>query len=422
MAEFKTKKVIFHIDVNSAFLSWSAVEHLLQGGRLDYRSVASAVAKDNQNGGGVILAKSIPAKKFGVSTGEVVWQAKQKCPELLLVPPNYHCYLRASHAMKELLRDYSPAVESFSIDECFLDMTGQEKFFGPPEQAAGRIKDRIREELGFTVNVGIAANKAAAKMASEFEKPDRVHTLWPSEIETKLWPEPIDFLFMAGRRTVKKLRDIGVTSIGAMARLDPLLVKEMMGKNGVMLWHYANGRDDSPVLEGAPPPPKSVSKSVTLHHVLRTKRECEDVLFYIAEELSYKLREKGMTAAVIAVALKDRERCYFSRQQRYADPILHYNDICEKMLPLLDEIYPRNGVKYLCLSLSELSSNRPLSGLLFGRDIFKEERLAEAVFGLKKRYGKECLTTARTLSSGAKTLFRHFDEDEYQDDVMPRFY
>lgn len=415
-------RVIFHVDVNSAFLSWSAVEHLSLGGTLDYRTVPSAVAKKSESGGGIILAKSILAKDAGVATGEVVWQAKQKCPDLLLVPPDYPCYLRASRAMKELMKEYSPAVESFSIDECFLDMTGQEKFFGPPEAAAAALKDRIREELGFTVNVGIGNTKATAKMASDFQKPDRVHTLWQKEIETKLWSQPIDFLFMAGRRTVKKLLRLGVTSVGDMARLSPVLVKDLMGKNGVTLWHYANGRDDSPVLEGPLPPPKSISKSVTVPYVLKTKKECEDVLFYIAEDLSFQLREKAMTAAVVTVALKDGDRRYVSHGQKFSDPILHYNDICEKVLPMLDLLYPRNGVKYLCLCLSELSADRPLNGLLFGRDVFKEERLEEALFALKKRYGKQCVTTARSLHSGAGQLFRHFDEDDFGGGPMPRFY
>jgi DNA polymerase-4 len=301
-------------------------------------------------------------------------------------------------------------------------MTGQEKFFGPPEEAAAALKDRIREELGFTVNVGIGNNKATAKMASEFQKPDRVHTLWQREIESKLWPQPIDFLFMAGRRTVKKLTRLGVMTVGDMAHLSPVLVKEVMGKNGMTLWHYANGRDESLVIEGELPPPKSISKSVTVPYILKTKKECEDILFYIAEDLAYKLREKGMTAAVVTVAIKDNHRCYFSRQQKFSDPVLHYKDICEKALPLLEMVYSSNGVKYVCLCLSELSQERSLNGLLFGRDVFREERLEEAVFALKKRYGKHCVTTARSLHSGADRLFRHFEEEDFNGEVMPRFY
>lgn len=415
-------KVIFHVDVNSAFLSWSAVEHLQRGGALDYRTVASAVAKQGENGGGIILAKSIDAKKYGISTGEVVWSAKLKCPGLLLVPPDYPCYLKASHAMKEILKEYSPQVESFSIDECFLDMTGQEKFFGSPEKAASDLKSRIKKELGFTVNVGIAACKAAAKMASEWEKPDRVHTLWPQEIQTKLWPMPIDFLFMAGRRTVAALRKIGVNTVGDMASLSPDFVKERFGKNGVTLWHYANGRDDSPVCEGDPPPPKSVSKSVTLPGVLRSRKECLDILLYIAEDLTYKLADKEMTASVLTVAWKDAEYHYHCKQRHFPDPLFHYGDIFHKAEEIFNQIYDGRAVKYLSLSLGDLSAGRDIGLTLFGRDRLKDERLSEAMFALKKRYGKQIITTARSLGSGVDDLFRHFDEDDFENDVMPRFY
>lgn len=414
-------RVIFHVDVNSAFLSWSAVEHLLNGGTLDYRTVPSAVAKHGENGGGIILAKSEQAKAYGVSTGEVVWMAKQKCPDLLLVPPDYCAYLRASNAMKDLLREYSPAVESFSIDECFLDMTGQEKFFGSPEKAAHLLKDRIKKELGFTVNVGIGACKATAKMASEFQKPDRVHTLWPHEIRTKLWAQPIDFLFMAGRRTVVALQRIGVHTVGDMARLSPELVKERFGKNGITLWHYANGRDDSPVCEGDAPAPKSISKSVTVDHLLSTKEECGDVLLYIAEELAYKLMDKGMNASVIAVAVKDENYQYRSKQQRFEEPLFHYSDIFDKAMDIFHSLYFGGKIKYIGLSLADLSSERPVAGTLFGRDTAKDERLSETMFQLKKRFGKQVITSARSLKSGAEDLFRSFDEDDFNED-MPRFY
>lgn len=414
-------KVIFHVDVNSAFLSWSAAEHLLNGGTLDYRKVASAVAKTGENNGGIILAKSIKAKEAGISTGEVVWSAKQKCPDLLLVPPNYPLYLRASHEMKALLREYSPEVESFSIDECFLDMTGQEKFFGEPQQAAYDLKERIKKELGFTVNVGIGACKATAKMASEFEKPDRVHTLFPWEIQTKLWPMPIDFLFMAGRRTVAALKKIGVETIGDMAALSPELVKNRFGKNGVILWQYANGKDDSPVCQGDPPPPKSISKSVTVTHPLTSLAECEDILLYIAEDLAFKLMDKGMNASIITVAWKDTDYIYHSKQQHFEEPLFHFSDIFQKASDIFRQMYFGGKVKYVGLGLSDLSADRPLRTTLFGRDTLKDERLSETMFQLKKKYGKQVITTARSMGSGADDLFRHFDEDDFEDE-MPRFY
>lgn len=414
-------RVIFHVDVNSAFLSWSAVEHLKHGGTTDYRTIASAVAKEGENGGGIILAKSEKAKACGIATADVVWQAKQKCPELLIVPPDYPVYLRSSYALKNLLQDYSPAVESFSIDECFIDMTGQEKFFGPPEKAAYDLKDRIKRELGFTVNVGIGATKATAKMASDFQKPDRVHTLWPDELQTKLWPQPISFLFMAGRRTVASLTRFGIKTVGDFARLSPKLVTERYGKNGTLLWQYANALDDAPVLEGAAPPRKSISKSVTVNRPLANGRECGDILLYIAEELSYKLMDKGMKASVLSVGIKDDQYRYFSKQQRYEEPLFHYSDIFNKAMELFQTLYCGGRVKYLGMSLCDLSTERSVEATLFGRDTIKDERLSETMCQLKKRYGKNVITTARSLGSGVDSLFRHFDEDDFEED-MPRFY
>lgn len=414
-------RVIFHVDVNSAFLSWSAVEHLKHGGTVDYRTVASAIAKQGENGGGIILAKSEKAKACGIVTADVVWQAKQKCPDLLIIPPDYPVYLRASYAMKSLLRDYSPAVEAFSIDECFIDMTGQEKFFGKPEKVAYKLKERIKSELGFTVNVGIGSTKATAKMASDFQKPDRVHTLWPHELKTKLWPQPIDFLFMAGRRTVASLMRFGIKTVGDFAVLSPQLVKERYGKNGMLLWKYANGLDDDPVWEGDAPPSKSISKSVTVSRPLSDVKECGDILLYIAEELSYKLMDKGLKAAVLSVSVKDEQYHYCSKQQRYEEPLFHYCDIFEKSMELFQKLYHGGKVKYIGMGLSDLSSERLVEATLFGHDSVKDERLSETMFQLKKRYGKNVITTARSLGSRVDELFRHFDEDDFDED-MPRFY
>lgn len=227
------KRVIFHIDVNSAFLSWEAVYRLKHlGGELDLRMIPSAVGGDISKRHGIILAKSIPAKKYHIQTGEPVTDALKKCPDLCLVPPNYSLYEKNSRAMMEILRDYSPSVEIFSIDEAFIDMTGMESLFGPPVQAAARIKDRIREELGFTVNVGVSSNKLLAKMASDFKKPDLVHTLFPEEIEKKMWGLPVRDLFFVGAATEKKLRNLGIHTVGELARTDPEILRSCLKKQG----------------------------------------------------------------------------------------------------------------------------------------------------------------------------------------------
>ena len=196
-------RIIMHIDVNSAFLSWQAVYNLQRGHSLDLREIPSAVGGNQATRHGIILARSIPAKNHGVKTGEPVWEAKTKCPGLVLVPPDRHLYMKCSSALMDILREYSPRVQQYSIDEAFLDYTGMEKRFGPPLVLAGRLKDRVREELGFTVNIGISCNKLLAKMASDFKKPDRVHTLFPGEIKDKMWPLPVENLFMVGKRTAK---------------------------------------------------------------------------------------------------------------------------------------------------------------------------------------------------------------------------
>ncbi len=413
---------IFHIDVNSAFLSWSAADHLLMGGTTDYRTIHAAVARPSKDGRGIILAKSESAKKLGVITGEPIWMAKEKCPDLYLVPPDYGLYLKASNAMKQIFFEYSPAVESFSIDECFIDMTGQEKFFGSPLAAAYALKGRIKRELGFTVNVGIGNTKATAKMASGFEKPDRVHTLWNHEIPTKLWPLPIENLFMAGRRTVKKLRKIGINTIGDMACVHPDLIRKLLGKQGILLRNYANGVDDSPVLEGPPEPPKSISQSVTLPFLLENLEDSVPIMLCIADHLADKLRKKAMAASVVSVGIKDHDRIHRGKQCCPPELVLHRRDIYRYAMDLLAELWPeKKKVKYVAIHLGGLTFDYEMENTLFGRDILRDERLEEAVFRIRSRYGDRMIMPARLLGSNAESLFRDFEEND-ENPLPPRFF
>lgn len=413
------QRVIFHIDVNSAFLSWSAVEHLRQGGTTDYRTINAAIAKEGM-GKSIVLAKSEGAKKLGVSTGEPVWLAKEKCPNLAIINPDYRLYLRFSNAMQQLFFDYTPLVEQFSIDECFLDMTGQEKFFGAPEQTAYDIKERIKKELGFTVNVGIGDNKPLAKMASELKKPDLVHTLWRYEVKTKLWPRPIEFLFMAGRQSVKKLQRIGIDTVGKLASIDRRLINQYMGKQGDMLYRYANGIDNEPVVSEVPPP-KSVSQSITLPLVFEDIAQAEPVFVYIAEYLSAKLRRLGFTAGMIYVGVKDRDRVYHGKQRQTAEPLLHRRIIFHQAMELLQELWPSSGVRYVGIGLGDLQGDRSLEPTLFDDSILREERLDDAVYRIKQRYGNESLYSCCLLNSGVKEYFRDIGE-ETDGLEAPRFF
>ena len=258
------RKIIFHIDVNSAFLSWEAayrIRHL--GGSLDLRTIPSAVGGDISRRHGIILARSIPAKKYGVQTGEPVTDAVRKCPELKLVPPNYGLYEKNSKAFMEILKKYTDKIEQYSIDEAFMDMTGTTLLFGSPVIAATSIKDEIKRTLGFTVNVGISDKKLLAKMASDFKKPDLVHTLFTEDIQKKMWPLPVRDLFFVGSASEKKLHSIGIRTIGDLANADPAALKAVLKKHGEIIRNFANGQDVS-FVESEPADNKVYGYSTTI--------------------------------------------------------------------------------------------------------------------------------------------------------------
>ena len=244
-----TDRLIFHVDVNSAFLSWEAVDRLCNGETLDLRTVPSCVGGDPERRTSIVSTKSIPAKKYGIVTGEPVATALRKCPDLIVVKPNFELYKRMSHAFKSILNEYTPLMQSFSIDEVFMDMTGMGLLYPDPIKLAYEMKDRIRDELGFTVNVGIARNKLCAKMASDFEKPDKVHTLFPDEIEDKMWPLPVGELFGCGQSTAKKLIEMRINTIGDLAGTDEGMLLRAFGEKTARYLHdAANGIDDSLVI------------------------------------------------------------------------------------------------------------------------------------------------------------------------------
>jgi nucleotidyltransferase/DNA polymerase involved in DNA repair len=217
--------IIFHIDVNSAFLSWSAVEELKNGADRDLRKINAIVGGDQKSRHGIVLAKSQSAKRYGIRTGEPVANAFRKCSDLVVVPPDHRCYQEYSKRLMDLLRDYTPDIEQVSVDECFMDFTGIAHRFHSPIDGAMEIKNAVRDKFGFTVNVGISTNKLLAKMASDFEKPDKVHTLFPEEIQAKMWPLPVEDLFMAGRSSVETLHKLEMRTIGDVAQADPAILE-----------------------------------------------------------------------------------------------------------------------------------------------------------------------------------------------------
>lgn len=284
------ERIIFHIDVNSAYLSWSALEKLHNGSDVDLRTIPAIIGGDMAKRHGVVLAKSIPAKAYGVVTGEPIVNALRKCPGLTLEPPDHKLYSRRSRELMTLLSDFSPDLEQVSVDECYMDYTPIRRQYSSPEEAAHMIKDRVRQELGFTVNVGISDRKVLAKMASDFRKPDLVHTLYASEIRHKLWPLPVSSLFMCGHSSVETLRKLEILTIGDLACADRSVISAHLKSHGVLLWEYANGIDDSGVVvEQAEA--KGIGNSTTLSQDAADRETAHRVL------LSVRIR--GRTAAQI---------------------------------------------------------------------------------------------------------------------------
>ena len=404
------KKVIFHIDVNSAFLSWEAVyrlKHLL--GNLDLRLVPSAVGGDVAMRHGIILAKSIPAKKYGIHTGESVREALQKCPGLLLVPPNYNLYQRSSSAFIHMLKEYSPFVEQYSIDEAYMDMTGMEAIFGEPEEAALQMKGRIKQELGFTVNIGVAENKVLAKMASDFKKPDRVHTLWTREIKEKLWPLPVSELFFVGRATFRKLNNLGIKTIGDLAEMDPARIKSHLGKMGELIWGFSHGLDCSEV-EPVPPPNKGYGNSTTIAFDVTDRDHAHLVLLSLAETVAARLRSDKVRAGVLSVGIKDMDFHYYSHQVSLYSPTNVTGEIYETACQVFDQAWDKKPVRHLGIHMSHITTGSERQLSLFDTVSYEKlERFDQTVDEIRKRFGNDSIIRASFLESPENKIARCMD-------------
>ena len=394
-------RVIFHVDVNAAYLSWEAVYRIRHlGAKEDLRSRAAAVAGDTALRHGIILAKSVPAKRYGIRTGESILEAKRKCPSLILVPPHYQLYEKASKAFIEILKEFSPAVEQYSIDEAFMDMTGTRALWYSPEAAAEAIRKRVRDELGFTVNIGISSNKVLAKMASDFEKPDKVHTLFPEEIETKLWPLSVSELFFVGSRTKRKLDSLGIYTIGELARTDPEILKSHLKKQGEILWAFANGIDTSPV-EPEPAGNKGYGNSLTLPFDVTDIPHARLALLGLSETLGARMRKNQVRAQVFTLSVKTWDfRCY-SHQKKFSDPTDLTEEIYKRAVLLLGQVWKGEPIRHLGIQGSGLAGkDMPVQGSLFQGEAYEKRRRAEmTVDRIRQRYGADAVKRAAFLDT-----------------------
>ena len=397
----KTKRVIFHVDVNSAFLSWEAAYRLHHlGGKKDLREEAAAVGGDMALRHGIILAKSIPAKKYHIKTGETIPEARRKCPDLILVPPNYGLYERCSGAFMDILRQYSPDVEPYSIDEAFIDMTGTESLWGDPVAAAVRLKDQIRDTLGFTVNIGISENKLLAKMASDFQKPDRVHTLWKEEIPEKMWPLPVNELFFAGRAASRKLFNLGIHSIGELAGADPALLRDHLKKQGEVIWAFANGKDVS-LVQSEPPANKGYGNSTTIPFDVTDASTARLVLLALAETVGARLRAANAQAEVIAVGIKSHDLSYSSHQTTLGNATNITMEIYRWACRLFDELWTGAPIRHLGIHTSRVKDKVCIRQLdMFDpTDYEKLGRMDRAVDQIRGRYGNDAVMRAAFAGS-----------------------
>lgn len=392
------KKQILHVDVNNAFLSWSAVERLKQGEKVDIRTIPAIIGGDEQQRKGVVLAKSNIAKQFGIQTGEPIYFARKKCPNLQVFQGDFKTYYKYSDALYNLFLEYTEKIERFSIDECFLDMTEYIQKGRNLIDIAYEINKRVKEEFGFTVNIGISENKLLAKMASDFEKPDKVHTLWKEEIENKMWKLPISELFMVGRKSIPKLQKMGIKTIGDLAKKDEKELIKAFGKYGKMIWEYANGIDLSEV-NYKQEKPKGIGNSITLPYDYSNIEKLEEVLLALVEQVTYRLRHHELLTNVVNVQIKTNEFKVLSHQRKLDFPTDSTKIIQEMAKKLLKEIYNNVPIRLIGVRVDQLVEKEQRQISLFeNTENEKQKKIDSVLDKIKEKYGYETITRAGKMN------------------------
>lgn len=384
--------LVFHVDANSAYLSWTAAALLEEGFGTDLRTIPSAIAGDPNNRHGIILTKSIPAKKYGIMTGESLMEARKKCPELVVHPPDYDLYLTCSEAMHRILLEYTPVIQRYSVDENFCDMSRCPEAVRDTVGIAHEIKERIKHELGFTVNIGIGKNKVCAKMAGELKKPDMVHTLWPEEIADKLWPLPVRELFMVGRATEKKLKKFGINTIGDLACSQPEFLRSFLHSHGILIHQYANGIDHSPVTVNREIIQKGLGNGLTYAYDLHTGEDIAKELLALCERVGGRLRRMGRMAGLVYVHLRSSDLRGYSHQLKLAGYIDSTDEIYETAKTLAFEMWRGEPIRAMSVSVSDLCREDEVQLCIFDKtDRERDRRLDSAVDNIRKTFGERSI-------------------------------
>lgn len=394
--------IIFHIDVNSAYLSWTAVEQLKNGAAVDLREIPAIIGGDQKSRHGVVLAKSPAAKRYGIRTGEPVANAFRKCPNLAMYPPDHKMYREKSRRLMEYLRTFTKKIEQVSVDECYMDFTGIADRWNSPVDGAVEIKDGIKAKFGFTVNIGISTNKLLAKMASDFEKPDRIHTLYPEEIKEKMWPLPIGELYMAGKSSVEVLKKLEINTIGDLAQADLKLITLHLKSHGKMLWEFANGIGTS-VVQSEPDEAKGIGNSTTLSEDAATMEEIRPVFERLAQSVGSRLKKAEKKAGMVSIEIKYYDFRTVSHQIQLDKPSNDPEVLKETACSLFLEVWSGEPVRLLGIRTSKLSDETAPEQLsIFDIEIPKEpdekhKRLKKAMDEINGKFGEGAVMKASLM-------------------------
>jgi len=390
-------RIIFHVDVNNAFLSWSAVNLLKEGHKTDIRTIPSIIAGDEQKRHGIVLAKSPVAKKYGIITAETIYQAKKKCPTLQVYSPDYQIYYEQSSNMLNYLKQYTPSIEQFSIDECFLDMTGTNYLYKDYILLAHKIRKEIKQLFGFTVNIGIANNKLCAKMASDFEKPDKVHTLFKEEVEEKLWPLDVGELFMCGKKTKQQLNMLNIHTIKDLAYADDKRLEKHFKSQAKFLKEAAWGIDNSKV-EQKKSKNQSISTSETLPYDMHDEEKLKEILFRQTQEVSRELRNKKLYTKTIAVIYKNKDFTSYSAQTKLSNPTDDTKEIYKKIIEIFEKSFKKESIRLIGVRLADLKSTKEKQISLFDlnedKEIADNNSIQKTIDKINEKFGKSLVAPA----------------------------
>ena len=388
------ERFVFHIDVNNAFLSWTAVYLLQNGYEKDIREIPSVIGGDPKTRTGIVLAKSPIAKKYGIVTAETLYSAKNKCKDLEIYPPYYKWYYEKSRELMEYLKTYSPIQEQLSIDECFLDMSGMKYIYDDLIKLAYKIKDEVKKKFGYTVNVGIGNNKLCAKMASDFEKPDKVHTLLKDEIATKLWPLDVGDLFMCGKRTKHELNKLNIYTIRDLARCDEKYLERHFKSQGKYLYNASHGIDMS-LVEETHSKNQSISVTETMPHDYTDRDKLKEIIFRQTEEVTRELRSKGLYTKTVAVIFKNNHFISYSAQTTLNKPTDNTKEILNKIYEVFDNNYKDDEIRLIGVRLANLTKDKSEQISIFDTDIEeKEDNIQKTIDNINNKFGKSLIKPA----------------------------